>query len=62
MDQDAVRDPPGGIRANFGKRTNNRYDRTRTVAGSRIECDFDCGRKFANSHFKRTAIVVGSER
>ena len=61
-DQDALRDRPGCIRANIGQRTNDRYDRARTAAKSRIDRDFDCSRKFANSHFNRIAIVVGSER
>jgi hypothetical protein len=46
----------------IGQRTNDRYDRARTATSSRIDRDYDCSRKFANSHFKRTAIVVGSER
>jgi hypothetical protein len=60
-DQDALRDRPGCIRANFGQRANDRYNRTRTIAGSRIYRDFDCSRKLTNSRFKRHAIVVGSE-
>ena len=47
---------------NFGQCTNDRYDCTRTATKSRIECDFECGRKFANSHVARAAILVGSER
>ncbi len=43
-DQDALRDRPDYIRANIGQRTNDRHDRARTAAGSRIECYFDCGR------------------
>ena len=61
-DQDALRDRPGCIRANFGQRTNDRHDRTRTAAKSRIDRDFDCSRQFAHSYFNRTAIVVGSEQ
>jgi len=61
-EHDTVLDRPGCIRANISQRTNDRYDRARTAASSRIECDFDCSRKFANSHFKGIAIVVGAER